>query len=373
MTQGDGATVDVDRVHVGVEFLFPGKYDAGERFVDFGEIHVVDGQASAGQNLVRGRNGSGQHHARVVAGETEVDEASTRGEAQLLGLGFAHDQHRRGSVGDLRRVAGGDATTLLLAAERRLQLGQRLECGVAQAFVGGHQRAVGTQQGQDLAVEPTLVGGAASEVLRACPEGVEVVAGEAPLVGDHLGGDALRHQAALGCVAGANFGAEGKAELAVGHCRTHWNSCHHFDAGRHHDVVGAGDDALCGEVSRLLAATALTVDGCAGHMLWPASGEHCVARNVDRLLANLHDAAHDHVVNEAGVDAGAFLQRPEGFARQVDRVPVLQLAVAATQRGANGVDDDGGGFGTRHCGSSRLRLAESLPARPPPHSIGAEW
>ena len=95
----------------------------------------------------------------------------------------------------------------------------------------------------------------------------------------------------------------------------------------------------------LLARTTLTVDGGAGHGLGPASGEHSVAGNVHTLLAHLHDAAHDHIVDEGRVDTSALDECLHGFGGEVDRVPVLQLAVAATERGTDGVDDDCSGHG----------------------------
>ena len=88
-------------------------------------------------------------------------------------------------------------------AERRLQLGERLDRGVAQAFVGRHRAALGVEDREDLAGEAALVGGPPGERLAAHAELVHVLAADAPLVGDQLGGDPLRHEPALGGVAGA--------------------------------------------------------------------------------------------------------------------------------------------------------------------------
>ena len=174
-------------------------------------------------------------------------------------------------------------------------------------------------------------------------EGVHVLAGDAPLLGDQLGGDALGHEAALVGVAGADLGAERVAELAVGHRRPHRHTGHHLDAGGDDDVVGAGDHALGGEVGGLLARPALAVDGGARDVLGPAGGEHGVAGDVHALLADLHHAAHDDVVDDRRVDAGAVDERLQRLGGEVDRVPVLELAVALPERGADGLDDHGGG------------------------------
>ena len=74
-----------------------------------------------------------------------------------------------------------------------------------------------------------------------------------------------------------------------------------------------------------------------------AGRERGVAGDVDALLADLHDAAHDHVFDERGVDAVALDDRAQHVRGEVDGVLVLQLAVAAPERGAKGVDDDGVG------------------------------
>ena len=192
------------------------------------------------------------------------------------------------------------------------------------------------------------------------PKRVEVVAGDAPLVGDQLGRDALRHEAALVGVAGADLGPERVAELAVGHRGTHRHTGHHLDAGGDDDVVGAGDHALGGEVGGLLARPALAVDGGAGDVLRPAGGEHGVAGDVDALLADLHHAAHDDVVDERRVDAGAVDERLQRLRGEVDGVPVLELAVALPERCADGFDDHGGGH-----------PASLLPERPGPRPVSS--
>ena len=60
-----------------------------------------------------------------------------------------------------------------------------------------------------------------------------------------------------------------------------------------------GHHPLGGEVERLLGRAALAVDGRGRHRLREAGGQHGVAADVDGLGADLHDAAHDHVVDRA--------------------------------------------------------------------------
>ena len=73
--------------------------------------------------------------------------------------------------------------------------------------------------------------------------------------------------------------------------------------------------------------------------------ERGVAADVHRLVPDLHDAAHDHVLDERRVDARALDERPDRVGREVDGVGVLELAVAPPERAADGVDDDCGGHG----------------------------
>ena len=75
--------------------------------------------------------------------------------------------------------------------------------------------------------------------------------------------------------------------------------------------------------------------------LGEAGRERGVAGDVDALLADLHDAAHDHVLDERGVEVVALDEPREDVGREIDGVNVLQLAVAAPERSADGVDDDG--------------------------------
>ena len=57
--------------------------------------------------------------------------------------------------------------------------------------------ALGVEHRQDLALEAALARASAAQLLRAQAEGVHLLAGDAPLVGDQLGGDALRHDPAV--------------------------------------------------------------------------------------------------------------------------------------------------------------------------------
>ncbi len=95
----------------------------------------------------------------------------------------------------------------------------------------------------------------------------------------------------------------------------------------------------------LLRRSALAVDRRADRGLGEAGRERGVARDVDSLFAHLHDAPHDHVLDERRVEIVALDERAQDVGREVDGVNVLELAVAASEGGTDRVDDDGGGHG----------------------------
>src|SRR5262249_36711776 len=62
--------------------------------------------------------------------------------------------------------------------------------------------------------------------------------------------------------------------------------------------------------------------------------------DVRARLADLVEAADDHVVDQPRVDASALDERPDRLGREVHGVPVLEPAAAAPEGGPHGVDDD---------------------------------
>jgi hypothetical protein len=200
--------------------------------------------------------------------------------------------------------------------------------------------------GHELLGEAAVLGGLRRAPVGLQREAVELGARQLPAGGDELGADALRHQA-VG-VAGGDAGAE-----RVGAGRDvgpHRHAAHRLHAAGDDRVVGAGHDALGGEVHGLLGAAALAVDGRGRDRLGQPGGEHRVARGVHRLLGDLVDAAADDVVEALGVDARALDERAQRPGEQVDGVDGVQRALAGlapADRGADGVDDHGFAHGVR--------------------------
>ena len=133
----------------------------------------------------------------------------------------------------------------------------------------------------DLAVEAALFGGAGGAQVRLHRERVVLLAGDAPLLGDQLGRDALRHEVRV--ARESSDRPNGMPYLPSADRRAHRHGAHVLDAGRDHDVVRAGDHALRREVRRLLRRTALAVDRGADGRFGEAGRERGVAADVDAL------------------------------------------------------------------------------------------
>jgi len=164
---------------------------------------------------------------------------------------------------------------------------------------------------------------------------VELLARQPPGVGDVLGSDALVREVAAvpgGVLLAQRTGGEGRA---------HRGAAHHLDATGDREVVLAGDDAGGGEVHRLLRGAALAVDRGAGDRLRPTCGKDRRARDVEGLLADLHHAAPDHVIDQHRVDAGALGEGLQDVRRDVGGVDARQASAPLAQRGSDSFDDDG--------------------------------
>src|SRR5438105_1531613 len=73
--------------------------------------------------------------------------------------------------------------------------------------------------------------------------------------------------------------------------------------------------------------------------LWQTSVEPRVAGHVERLLADLADAATDHILDLGCVDAAAVDQRFEREAQHLDRMPAAELTASFAEGGSPAGDD----------------------------------
>ena len=96
---------------------------------------------------------------------------------------------------------------------------------------------------------------------------------------------------------------------------------------------------MCTKGNRLLARSALTVDGDAGHLLRVTRREPGQSADVAGLSTDRVDTADDRVVDGGRIDIVAVEDAAERVDPEVDRVNPGQRAVALADGGTNGVDD----------------------------------
>ena len=305
VAERDRAAVDVELLRVGPGMLEPCQRHARKGLVDFVEVDVGHGHPGALERTVGGEQRLFEHDHRIAGGDGEVVDARQRGEAVRLERRFAHHQHRRGTVADLARRSRGDRAIGREQLDARDAFQRRIE---TDAFIDGVQ--LGAFGGldfhrHDLALEGAGLGRGNRAFVAGEREAIEIVLGEAVLLDDHLGAHELAELDAgiLGLQLGRHVVAEAFLHVEGG-VRAHRHAAHAFHAAGDHHILHAAHDGLRGELDRLLAGTALTVDGDGGGGLRQVlCGQHAHAADLHRLLARLRDAAGDDVVDRLGIDA----------------------------------------------------------------------
>ena len=76
--------VDVELVEIDAELLGNGKALRDKGFVDFNNVHVIDGKAGAGKEGASGWNRAYAHDRRVAPSNTPAHNASKRSQVVLL-------------------------------------------------------------------------------------------------------------------------------------------------------------------------------------------------------------------------------------------------------------------------------------------------
>ncbi len=170
--------------------------------------------------------------------------------------------------------------------------------------------------------------------------GIAVVAGVAVFCGDKVGADTLRHEIRRN----RNRGID-RPRTAVG---PHRYPAHGFHAAADHEGRLTGHHLGRRHVHGFQPARAKAVDLHAGHVFAIACRKHRRARDVRALLADRRDAAQDHILHVARVEAGvAFPKRGQYLRGETYRRHLVQRAVflAFAAHGAHVVIDVGVGHG----------------------------
>ena len=194
-------------------------------------------------------------------------------------------------------------------------------------------------ESQDLSVEASLVPGLLRQGLGAEPQLVGVVPRDAPLLGDALDPDELRHRfvpgKALGNeIAGAVHDVHAKPDVA-----------HQLHTARDADIDRAALDQRADQVVRLLTAAALDIDRRSGRrVVIRRLGEPGVAGDVVRLFASLGHTATKDLIDVLGrhpglVDHGALHLPEQG--RSVETGKIALPHFSSGNRATYRFDDDG--------------------------------
>ena len=301
------------------------EHDRGERLVHLDHGDVVPGRGPPSRAPCRRPAGLPCSIRCGSTPERPKETKRARGSSpRRRGRLLARDEHAGRAVADLARVARGDHA---VRQERRLQRGELLGRRVApRRLVDREERRrrlrFADLDRDDLVLEAALVDRRERAPVRLERVRVELLARELPLLGDHLGGDPLRHDLpALEQLVG---------EVAA--VRAHRHAGHHLDAGRDDDVELARPDRGGRVEVRLHRRAALAVDGRAADRLRPAGDQRDHPADVPALLADLRHAAHLHVLDlrrvevvprDAGRSAPARRARRRGCRASVPfRLPI---------------------------------------------------
>ena len=319
------------RVEVRAGLVRPGEHDGRERLVALEQVDVVDRQPGTAQRVPRRRDGAGEHEHRVLAHHRQRRHLRDRRQPVGAHGVLGRDEQRGGADRDLAGDGGGQGVALAQRRQRRHLLDVRVG---PDALV-----AVEPLERRDLRGEAALVGGAGGAAVALDRELLHALPADVPLLGDQLRAAELADlllAVALDPARALAPGAHALEHRGVGVDR---DDRHVLDARRDHHVLRAREHGLRGEVQRLLGRPAGAVDRRPGHVLGEAGREPRGAPDDPRLRAQLAHAAHEDVVDGAGVDARALHEGRQRVRAEVGGVHVGERALARPDRRADGVDD----------------------------------
>src|SRR5271165_4800853 len=308
MTEGDRAAVYIHVFDIPAKILVDRACLGSEGFICLYQVEIVGRPASFFQRHAAGRDWSGTHNRRIDAGRRPGDDAGERAQTALLGIRCAHQHDSGGAVVDAGGVAGSDRSVLV---EGRAQLGQDLDgravLGILVSIDDRLATAGRDLDRHDLVLEPAGLLRRFGLGLRGGGEGVLLIAGDLPALGDVLCG--VAHVIAVERVP-EPIAYHRVDELGIAHL----HAVAQVDAVRRlaHALLTAGDDDLGITVAdRLIAErhgaqsrTAELVDAIGGHLIGDAGGDRGLAGRV-LALAGGEDLAHDHLANFFRLDIGA--------------------------------------------------------------------
>src|SRR5207302_940860 len=118
------------------------------------------------------------------------------------------------------------------------------------------------------------------------------------------------------------------------------NPAHHLDPARNTDSDITCDDHAVYEMGRLLRRAALAVNGRGAYFVWQSGGKPGHSGCVERLFANLRDAAPNHLFDLTRIDSRPVQNRLLDSAEQLDRMACRKQAIPLPDRRPDRLDDD---------------------------------
>jgi hypothetical protein len=324
------------------------EHDASEGLVHLDHRDVVPPEPGLRERTLAGERVAVEHPVRVDAGEAERDEPRARLEPEARRGILARDEHRGRAVDDRARVPRGDPPALL---EGGGQSGELLERRVAaRVLVDAHEDR-GPRRADpdrnDLPLEAALVDRRHGAAMRFERIFVERLAREAPLLGDHLRRDPLRHH--LPALVQLRREA---LEAAGGQIRPHRHTGHRLETGRDHDVEMTRLHRRRGVERGLHRRPALPVDRRAADGLGPPRHERGHPGDVQGLLADLADTAHLDVLDLRRVEIEPPGEPVQRLCRELLRADARKRPVPPADRRPDRLDDE--------------RIAHGVTVPPPP-------
>ena len=208
----------------------------------------------------------------------------------------------------------------------------------------------------DLPFETSLVDRTDGAPVRLERERVELLAGQVPLLGDQLGRDPLHDD----LVALQELWGQ------VAAVRPHRHPGHHLDARRDNEVELPGPHGRGRVEVALHGRPALAIDARAAHGVRPAGDERHHPADVPALLADLRHAAELDVLDLGRVELVPRDEAVQDLAGELVAADARQHPVPASDRAADGIDDQRVGHGSQS--QIRSRGSTVSPTRTVPGS-----
>src|SRR5258707_2688920 len=109
MSEGNGAAIAIEPGCIDIEFSIPSEDHRGKCLIDFESVDITDPEAGTLEKFTCSGNDRREHENGIIAQYGEMADGRTRLQVQAGSEALLGDQHGRGAIAYLTRIAGGDA------------------------------------------------------------------------------------------------------------------------------------------------------------------------------------------------------------------------------------------------------------------------